>query len=138
MVVLKNKIKIIESFPSDQKQKRSVSSIIFIILTIIILLSITYITYIKLLPYINAININNVVGKKTYNTTCNTKDYIIINKDKSYSMNLTNDNCESIYYEGNIKIKNNEIIFNKNLKGIIDSNYNIIINNNLFKNENNE
>ena len=138
MTTLKNKIKIIETYPPEQKHKKSLSSIIFTFLIIIILISITYIAYIKLIPYINAININNIVGKKIYNTNCNTKDYIIINKDKSYTMSLTNDICKNEYYEGNITIKNNEIIFNKNLKGTIDSNYNIIINNNLFESDKNE
>ena len=63
-----------------------------------------------------ATNINKITGKKINITECNTKDYIIINKDKTYSMNLTNNNCISNYYEGTIIIKNNEIIFTKEIK----------------------
>ena len=138
MVKLKNKIKTVESLPPEKKTKRSISSIIFTVLFLIFLTFIAYFAYIKLLPYIKATDINKITGKKTYITNCNTKDYIIINKDKSYNLNLTDDNCKTKYYEGNLVIKNNEIIFNKDLKGTIDSNYNIIINNNLFESEKNE
>lgn len=136
MVQLKNKIKIINSMPSDKEKKKS--SIIPLIILIIILIG-TSITFYQFgLPYIKAIKIDKVMGKKVCITECNTKDYIIINKDKSYSMNLTDKNCETNYFEGNLTIKNNEIFFNKNIVGIIDDNYNIIINNNLFKSDKNE
>ncbi len=132
MVTLKNKIIKVDSLPPIEKKKTSPITILFTILTILIIIFVAYFSYIKLLPYIKATNINNIVGKKVFITECNTKDYIIINKDKTYSLGLTNNNCKTKHYEGTLTIKNNEIIFNKTIKGIIDSNYNIIINNNLF------
>ena len=136
MVKLKNKIKIINSLPPEKKEKTSITSILVTIIIIVLLSIIGYFSYIKLLPFINAVNINKIKGKKINISKCNTKDYIIINKDKSYTMSLTNNNCEIKYYEGNITIINNEITFNKTLKGTIDSNYNIIINDSIFKSEN--
>lgn len=138
MVTLKNKIKVIDSLPPEEKKKSSLSTIITILITIIIVILLFFIAYKNLLPYINAININKIVGKKINITECNTKDYIIIGNDKSYSLSLTNESCETKHYEGNLTIKNNEIIFENNIKGTIDSNYNIIINNNLFESDNNE
>lgn len=136
MAKLKNKIKIINSLPPEKKEKVSITSIIIILIIVIILLLTGYFVYQNILPYINATNINKIKGKKINITECNTKDYIIINEDRSYTMSLTNNNCEIKYYEGNITIINNEITFDKTLKGIIDSNYNIVINDSIFKNEN--
>lgn len=138
MVKLKNKIITINSLPTQEKKKISLSTIIIIFITILLLLISLYFIYKKLLPYVNAVDINKIAGKKTYITECNTKDYIIIGKDKSYSISITNNNCETKHYEGDITIKNNEIIFNDNYKGIIDNNYNIIINNNIFESDKNE
>lgn len=138
MVTLKNKIKVINSLPPDNKKKTSLSTIITTLILIIIIASLIFITYKNLLPYINAVNINKISGKKINITECNTKDYIIITKDKSYSLSLTNNNCETGYYEGTLKIKNNQIILENNIKGTIDNNYNIIINNKLFESDNNE
>lgn len=138
MVTLKNKIKVIDSLPPNNKKKTSISTIITILILIIIITLLLYITYTQLLPYINAVNINKISGKKINITECNTKDYIIISNDKSYSLSLTNNNCETKYYEGTLKIKNNIIIFENNIKATIDNNYNIIINNNLFESDNNE
>ena len=138
MTTLKKRIKIIDSLPPEKKEKKSIISIIITIITILIFIVILYISYIKITPYIFATNINNIIGKKTNLTDCNTKDYIIINKDKSYTMSLTNELCEQKHYEGNLIIKNNEIIFNKEIKGLIDNNNNIIINNNIFESDKNE
>lgn len=138
MVKLKNKIVEIDSLPNYKKKKISFTKILFYIILLLIFLTILYFSYIKLLPYINATDINKITGKKINITECNTKDYIIINKDKTYSMNLTNSNCISNYYEGTIIIKNNEIIFTKEIKGLINSDNNIIIDNKIFKSDNNE
>ena len=137
MKKLKPKIKIIPSLPPIPNETKKTHKIIITILIILIIIILLYITYLIITPYINSVNINKIAGKKIHITNCNTKDYIIIGKDKSYSMKLTNDNCISKNYEGNLIIKNNEIIFNDNIKGIIDNNYNIIINNNKFERENN-
>lgn len=138
MVRLKNKIKVIDSLPPEDTKKFSLNKII-IILTIIITCGMVIIVGYKLfIPYFNAVNINKIAGKKLYFTKCNTKDYIIISPDKSYSLSLTNENCETKHYEGTIIIKNNEINFDNNIKGIIDSNYNIIIKNKLFESDKNE
>ena len=88
MVKLKNKIVKIDSLPSYKKKKISFTKILFYIIVLLIFLTILYFSYIKLLPYINAIDINKITGKKINITECNTKDYIIINKDKTYSMNI--------------------------------------------------
>lgn len=138
MIKLKNKIKIVEPLPPKEKKQTSSLTILFTILFIIIFGFLIFIIYKNFLPYINAIDIEKIIGKKTYITDCNTKDYIIIGNDKSYSLSLTDENCESKHYEGNIIIKNNQIIFNKNITGTIDDNYNIIINNNLFESDNYE
>ena len=138
MTTLKRKIKTIDSLPPEKKEKKSIISILITIIIVLILSTLIYYIYIKITPYIFATNINKIVGKKINITECNTKDYIIINKDKSYTMSLTNDNCEQNYYEGDITIKNNEVIFKDNIKGLIDNNYNIIINNNIFESDKNE
>ena len=138
MIKLKNKIKKVDSLTPVEKKKKSIISILITIIIILILIVLGYFGYTKLLPYINAVNVNKITGKKVYINECNTKDYIIIGSDKSYSLSITNDNCETKYYEGNLIIKNNEIIFNKDIKGTIDSNYNIIINSNLFEKEDEE
>jgi len=138
MKKLKAKIKIIPSLPPTHNETKKINKIIIKILIILIIIILLYITYLSITPYINSVNINEITGKKIHITNCNTKDYIIIGKDKSYSMKLTNNDCISKNYEGNIIIKNNEIIFNDNIKGIIDNNYNIIINNNIFERENND
>lgn len=154
MTTLKNEIKIIPPLPNKIKKKISPIKILITLILIIIFFIAIYFIYNTVTPYINAIKINKIIGKKTFITECNTKDYIIINLDKSYSMKLTNDDCETTNYEGNIIIKNNEIYFkyketinknnkektiNKKIKGTIDTkNYNIIINNNEFESEKNE
>lgn len=138
MVKLKNKIKIIDSLPSTNKKNISAIKIISLLLLTIIVSTVIYILFLKIMPYLNAINVDKIAGKKINITECNTKDYIIIGKDKSYSLSLTNNNCETNYYEGTATIKNNEIIFNKNIKGIIDNNYNISINQNIFESDKNE
>ena len=133
---LKNKIKIIKSLPDEKKKQFSLSSFILVIIGIIVLFGLIFLIYKYTIPYINAVNINKITGKKTIITECNTKDYIIINKDKSYTMSLTNKKCEIEYYEGNVTIINNIIIFNKTIKGTIDKDYNIIINESTFKSDN--
>lgn len=138
MTTLKRKIKIIESLPTKKKEKKSIISILASIIITLVIFTVCFIIYKQLLPYIFATNINKITGKKINITECNTKDYIIINKDKSYTMTITNHNCKQTHYEGDITIKNNEIIFNKNIKGLIDNNYNIIINNNIFESDKNE
>lgn len=138
MVTLKKKIKVIDSLPPEDNKKTSTGKIIATFITIIILGILIFIGYKLLMPYFNAVDINKIIGKRINITKCNTKDYIIISQDKSYSLSLTNENCETKYYEGNLKIKNNKIIFENNIKGIIDNNYNIIINNNLFESDKNE
>ena len=136
MVKLKRKIVMIDS--SIEEKKIKVLPILGTILITIILLIIGYIIYKNIKPYMTAVKIDNVAGKKTFVTKCNTKDYIIIGKDKSYTMSLTNDNCEKNYYEGTVIIKENKILFNEQITGIIDNDYNILINNTIFKKDNNE
>lgn len=138
MVKLKRKIKIIDSLPLEKKKKISIISILTTIILVLIISTIIYFCYIKITPYIKAVDINKISGKKINITECNTKDYVIINKDKSYSLLLTDNKCNQKHYEGNIIIKNNTIIFNKKIEGLIDNNYNIIINNNLFESDKNE
>lgn len=138
MVKLKKKIKVVDSLPIEKKKKFSIISILTTIIFISIFGIILYFSYIKITPYINAISIEKISGKKINITKCNTKDYIIINKDKSYSILLTNKSCVQKHYEGNVIIKNNKIIFNNKIKGLIDNNYDIIINNNLFVSDKNE
>lgn len=138
MVKLKRKIKIVDSLPIEKKKKTSIVSILSTIILILIISTIIYFCYIKITPYIKAVDINKISGKKINITECNTKDYIIINKDKSYSLLLTDDKCTQKHYEGNIIIKNNTIIFNKKIEALIDNKYNIIINNNLFESDKNE
>lgn len=138
MTTLKSKIKTVDSLPHVEKKKTNPLKILIILVIILLITLVIYLTYNELFQYINAININKIVGKKTNITECNTKDYIIINKDKTYTMNITNDNCEKEYYEGNITIKNNNVIFNNDITGKIDNNYNIIINNKIFESEKNE
>ena len=134
---LKKKIISVEPLPNDNK-KIEPTKIITTIIIIIIFSLIAFFVYIKLLPVINGVNINRIKGKRAFITTCNTKDYVIIAKDKTYSLSLTNDNCEPKYYEGTISIENRVITFNKKISGIIDDDYNIIINNNKFEVENGE
>ena len=136
MVKLKRKIVMIDS--SIEEKKIKVLPILGTILITIILLIIGYIIYKNIKPYMTAVKIDNVAGKKTFVTKCNNKDYIIIGKDKSYTMSLTNDNCEKNYYEGTVIIKENKILFNEQITGIIDNDYNILINNTIFKKDNNE
>lgn len=138
MTTLKSKIKTIDSLPYTEKKKNNPIKLLLILIILMLITLVIYITYTQLLPYINAVNINKITGKKINITECNTKDYIIINKDKSYTMNLTDNNCNTNYYEGNIIIKNNKITFNNNISGTIDNNYNIIINNNIFESDTNE
>ena len=138
MTILKQKIRNIDSLPYVEKKKTNPLKILIILITILLITLVIYLTYNELIPYINAVNINKIVGKKTNITECNTKDYIIINKDKSYTMSLTDNNCTTNYYEGNLSIKNNIVTFSKTIKGTIDNNYNIIINNNIFEDDKNE
>ena len=138
MRTLKTKIKIVDSLPYVEKKKTNPLKILIILVTILLITLVIYLTYNELIPYINAVNINKIVGKKTNITECNTKDYIIINEDKSYTMSLTDNNCTTNYYEGNLSIKNNIITFTKTIKGTIDNNYNIIINNHIFEDDKNE
>ena len=138
MIKLKDKIKVIDSLPIEKKKKTSVISIISNIIFILIIFVIIYLIYIKITPYLNATHINKIEGKKININECNIKDYVIINKDKSYSLLITDKSCNQKHYEGNIIIKNNKIIFNKNIEGLIDNNYNIVINNNLFESDKNE
>ena len=138
MTTLKSKIKVVDSLPYVEKKKTNPLKILIILVTMLLITLVIYLTYNELIPYINAVNINKIVGKKTNITECNTKDYIIINEDKSYTMSLTDNNCTTNYYEGNLSIKNNIITFTKTIKGTIDNNYNIIINNNIFEDDKNE
>lgn len=138
MTTLKSKIRKIDSLPYIEKRKTNPIKTLIIIIIIILITLVIYLIYAKIFPYINAVNINKIAGKKINITECNTKDYVIINKDKSYSMSLTDINCNTNYYEGNVIIKNNTIIFKTNIIGKIDNNYNIIIKNNIFESEKNE
>jgi len=138
MVNIKKKIKIIDSLPTKKKKKLSITTILITIILIFSICLIVNYLYTKITPYINATNITKIEGKKVRITECNTKDYIIINKDKSYTMTITDKNCNKTHFEGDIIVKNNEIIFNKKIKGLIDNNYNIIIENNLFESDKNE
>ena len=133
MIKLKKKIRVISSLPPSLDDKnKTFNTLLTLIILILVGLGL-YIGYKKVLPYINAVNINKISGKKTAITSCNTKDYIIIGNDKSYTMKLTNKDCKEIHYEGTLKIKNNEIIFENNIVGTIDNKYNIIINNIKFE-----
>lgn len=138
MVKLKNIIKTIDSLPQEEKKKISISSILITLIIIFILIITTFFIVKEIIPYIRATKIEKILGKKIFITDCNTKDYIIIGKDKSYSLSLTDENCQNHYYEGTINIKDNKITFNKNISGLIDNNYNIIIKNNLFESDKNE
>lgn len=138
MTTLKSKIIRVDSLPYVEKKKTNSLKALIILVIILIITLVIYLIYNRLLPYINAVNINKITGKKTNITECNTKDYIIINKDKSYTMSLTDNNCNTNYYEGNITIKSNNIIFNDSITGKIDNNYNIIIDNNIFEDDKNE
>lgn len=138
MTTLKSKIITVDSLPYVEKKKNNPLKILIILVIILIITLVIYLIYNRLLPYINAVNINKITGKKTNITECNTKDYIIINKDKSYTMSLTDNNCNTNYYEGNITIKSNNVIFNNSITGKIDNNYNIIIDNNIFEDDKNE
>lgn len=152
MTTLKNKIKIISPLPNKIIKKESPKKIIAIIsIVIIAFISISILICNILLPYFNAVKIDKINGKKISITECNTKDFLIINLNYSYSMQLTNNECEKNFYEGDLIIKNNKIIFNyketinnktikKTITGIIDinNNYNIIINNTEFESEKNE
>lgn len=151
MTILKSKIKIIASLPPSPNDKDKKSNTIIAIILIILLAVGGYFIYQKLSPYIFAVNVNKITGKKINITKCNTKDYIIISKDKSYTMSLTNESCIQENYEGNLYTKDKSIIFKyeieketnkkendiitKKIIGLIDENYNIIINNNLFEEE---
>ncbi len=138
MTTLKSKIITVDSLPYVEKKKNNPLKILIILVIILIITLVIYLIYNRLLPYINAVNINKITGKKTNITECNTKDYIIINKDKSYTMSLTDNNCNTNYYEGNITIKSNNVIFNNSITGKIDNNYNIIIDNDIFEDDKNE
>ena len=138
MVKFKKKIKIVNSLPDKEKRKVSISNVLITTIICVLIVLLGFILFKYLYPYVTSVNINNIVGKKTYINDCNLKDYVIIEKDKSFSMSLTNNKCKTKYYEGNIEIKGNNITFNKNITGIITSDYNIIINNNKFESEKNE
>ena len=149
MTKLKNKIRNIPPLPNKIKKKTSPIKIILTIPFIISMFIGLYFTLKQIYPYINAVKINKIIGKKISTTECNTLEYIIINIDKTYSMKITDENCNINELNGNIIIKNNIIYFqyeetinNKIIKkekqGIIDKNYNILINNNTFMSEKNE
>lgn len=154
MTKLKRKIRTIASLPPSPEDKEKKTNTIITFILIILLAIGGYFIYQKLSPYIFAVEVNKITGKKVNITKCNTKDYIIISKDKSYSMSLTNDSCKQEHFEGNLYTKNNTIIFEyeieketnkkdndiitKKITGLIDQNYNIIINDNLFEEEKNE
>ena len=138
MSKLKKKIKVIDSLPQEKKEKKTIIPFIGVLLFITIILFIGYLIYTKYIPYIFATDIKKITGKKIYITNCNTKDYIIINKDKSYTMSLTNEDCIKNHYEGDIIIKYNEIYFTEQIKGYIDNNNNIIINKKIFESDKNE
>ncbi len=135
MPKIKNKIKVVDSLPVESNKKNYLKTILIALSFIIILSLIVFIVYRKFSPYINAIDVKEISGKKIFITECNTKDYIIISEDKSYTLQLTDENCNILNFEGNIVIKNNIIFFDKNLTGTIDKDYNIIINDNIFKND---
>ena len=134
MIKLKKNIVKIDSLPSDSKKNISLKIIFFLFILFTIAI-ISYIIYNKTISLTKTININDIKGKKIYLTDCNTKDYLIIGKDKSFSLNITDNNCNTNYYEGNIIIKKNIIYFTNGIEGTIDDNYNIIINGNIFKDE---
>lgn len=138
MTTLKSKIITVDSLPYVEKKKTNPLKILIILVIILLITLVIFLIYNRSLPYINAVNIDKITGKKTNITECNTKDYIIINKDKSYTMSLTDNNCNTNYYEGNITIKSNNVIFNNSITGKIDNNYNIIIDNNIFEDDKNE
>ena len=83
MIKLKKKIKIIDSLPPEKKKQKSIISILTILIITLLFFASIYFIYNKIKPYILATNINNITGKKISINECNTKDYIIINKDKS-------------------------------------------------------
>lgn len=138
MTTLKSKIIRVDSLPYVEKKKTNPLKILIILVIILLITLVIFLIYNRSLPYINAVNIDKITGKKTNITECNTKDYIIINKDKSYTMSLTDNNCNTNYYEGNITIKSNNVIFNNSITGKIDNNYNIIIDNKIFESDKNE
>ena len=139
MIKLKRKIHIINSLPEENKKKKfTLISFLSILLASAIIFLIAFIIFNNILPIINSVKIEKIVGKKTYITSCNTKDYIIIGMDKNYTMSLTNNECKADYYEGTLTIKNNEVYFDNTIKGLINSDYNILINNHLFESEDNE
>ena len=134
MIKLKKNIVKIDSLPSDSK-KNTPLKIIFFLFILFTIAIISYIIYNKTISLTKTIDINDIKGKKIYLTDCNTKDYLIIGKDKSFSLNITDNNCNTNYYEGNIIIKKNIIYFTNGIEGTIVDNYNIIINGNIFKDE---
>lgn len=138
MTTLKSKIITVDSLPYVEKKKTNPLKILIILVIILLITLVIFLIYNRSLPYINAVNIDKITGKKTNITECNTKDYIIINKDKSYTMSLTDNNCNTNYYEGNITIKSNNVIFNNSITGKIDNNYNIMIDNKIFESDKNE
>ena len=134
MIKLKKNIVKIDSLPLDNK-KNTPLKIIFFLFILFTISIISYIIYNKTISLTKTININDIKGKKIYLTDCNTKDYLIIGKDKSFSLSITDNNCNTNYYEGNIIIKKNIIYFTNGIEGTIDDNYNIIINGNILKDE---
>jgi len=135
MVKLKNKI-IEVNTTTEQSKKTPIINILIYLVLLLILISIVFLVYNMAKPYINAVKIDKIKGRRIVITECNTRDYLIIEKDKAFSMSLTNEKCEKEYFDGEIIIKNNTIIFNETLTGTIDKDYNIIINNTIFKNNN--
>ena len=135
---LKTKIKVINSLPKENSNDLPLSKLLKYLIFITILLIIIVIIYGKALPYLFSMDINKITRKKVNYTECNTKDYIIIGKDKTYSLSLTDDSCQTDYYEGSFYIKSNNIIFDNKMTGIIDNKYNITINDELFKDDTNE
>lgn len=135
MVKLKNKIRVIDSLPPEKKNKFSILKLLGILIFLVCIFLSGLFAYKSITPYLNAIDIKYIVGKKVYLSECNTKDYVIIGKDKSYSMTITDEKCNIKNLDGDIVIKDNKVFFDKYLVGMIDNNYNIIINGNLFVTE---
>ena len=103
MVKLKTKIVEVDS-SFEEKKKTSIINLLISIIILLIILSVCYIIYTWAKPYINAVDIEKIAGRRIVITECNTKDYLIIGKDKAYSMSITNENCEKENYDGNIKL----------------------------------
>ncbi len=136
MTKIKKRIRVIPSLPPEEKEKVNIVNVLIVFIIIIGLALAGFIAYKKLLPYLNAVDVKKIAGKKVFLNECNIKDYVIISTDKSYTLSLTDNECNTKNYSGDVLIKDNKIYFNDSLYGLIDNNFNIIINNNIFKAEN--